>query len=169
MTRKPTLECMAIAVCLTVGSANAAFAEKIKFSYTKTARQTLSSSTASVGNASSHELVQAVHIDTIGKSGPGITLVDEKVYEQDEQIGGSGTHRGHSVNSLNDGERLFQRWEGTHNTVVKDAGSWEMTYSGKSEIIGGTGRYKNAKGNCNYKGRAAPGQLIEEDECAMEY
>lgn len=143
-------------------------AESIKFNYTKTARQILSSHTSAVGDAAGHEIVQYVIRDTIGRSS-GLELVDELMFEQDIAIAGTGTHRGFSVNGLRSGEKLYQRWEGNHQTTVKEGGDWEMTYSGKSQIIGGTGKYQNAKGWCNYKGRMTAASLAEDNDCSMEY
>jgi len=153
---------------LTLSHIESASAERIKFNYTKTARQVLSTHTSAVGDTAGHEIVQYVIRDTIGKSS-GLDLVDELMFEQDIAIAGTGTHRGFSVNGLRSGEKLFQQWEGTHKTTIKDGGDWEMTYSGKSQITGGTGKYKNAKGWCDYKGRMTAAAFIEEDDCTMEY
>lgn len=160
--------CLMGSMFLTVFAASA-HAEKIKFNYTKTTRQTLSSTSMTVGEAPGREMVQAVHVATVGKSSGGIELLDETVYEQDEQIAGSGTHRGFSVNKVRGGGEIHQRWEGTHKTVTKDGGQWEMTYSGKSVIIGGTGKYKGAKGACDYVGKASNDTAVEDDTCNIEF
>lgn len=161
-------------ICLLAGVLVAMFAasadaEQIKFNYTKTTRQTLSSTSMTVGDAPAREMVQAVHYTLIGKSTGAIELLDEMVYEQDEQIAGSGTHRGFSVNRVRGGGEIHQRWEGTHKTVMKEGGQWDMTYSGKSAIIGGTGKYKSAKGSCDYAGKATQDSAVEDNTCVIEY
>jgi len=145
------------------------WAESIKFKYTKSGRVTLTSQTSFVGDVAGNELIQAVHLDAISSSGPGIRLLDERAYEQAQQIAGTGTHRGFSVNTVFGGDQLFQRWEGTHTTSTKSDGSWETHYSGRSEIFGGTGKYLKAKGNCQYVGRVNAQGLTEEDDCTMQY
>lgn len=44
-----------------------------------------------------------------------------------------------------------------------------MTYSGKSAIIGGTGKYKGAKGHCDYVGKATQDSAVEDNTCMIEY
>lgn len=167
-TPKAPAACLLAGVVMSI-FAGAAEAEQIKFNYTKTTRQTLSSTSMTVGDGPAREMVQAVHYTLIGKSSGGIELLDEMVYEQDEQIAGSGTHRGFSVNKVRGGGEIHQRWEGTHKTVTKEGGQWDMTYSGKSEIIGGTGKYKGAKGGCDYVGKATQDSAVEDNTCVLEY
>jgi hypothetical protein len=144
--------------------------EKKKFHYTKTARQTVVETKMAAGGIPERELVQGVYIDSCKSPDPDFEGMKEHVYNQDENgAGGSGMHRGYSIDELKSGDQVFQRYEGTHKLVVKDGGAWEVNYQGKAEIIGGTGKYKNARGQLKYKGRITADGITEEDTGEIEY
>jgi hypothetical protein len=96
-------------------------------------------------------------------------LEEAWVYYQDDSIAGSGSHRGRWIGTDKDGDKFYSQFEGTHKTVVKEDGSWETTWEGKWQWMGGAGKYKNIKGSGSYKGKATPKGFINEDEGEMEY
>ena len=96
-------------------------------------------------------------------------LRNEGKHQDENGAGGNGMHRGYSIDELKSGDQIFQRYEGTHKLVVKDGGAWEVTYQGKAEIIGGTGKYKNARGQLKYKGRITADGTTEDDTGDIEY
>lgn len=145
-------------------------AEKRKIAYTKTARQTVMEAKMPAGGIPERELVQSVYIDTCKSADREFDGMEERVYGQDENsAGGNGIHRGYAVDRLRSGDELFQRYEGRHRFVAKDGGAWEVTYEGKAEIIGGTGKYRNAQGWLDYKGRITPEGVSEEDVGEIVY
>ena len=169
LIRKFTL---AIAVsAMAIGLATVAEAgEKKKFNYTKNARQTVVETKMAVGGIPERELVQGIYIDSCQSPDRDFEGMKERVYNQDENgAGGNGMHRGYSIDELKSGDQIFQRYEGTHKLVVKDGGAWEVNYQGKAEIIGGTGKYKNARGQLKYKGRFTADGMTEENTGDIEY
>ena len=156
---------------LAIGLATVAEAgEKKKFNYTKNARLTVVETKMAVGGLPERELVQGIYIDSCQSSDRELDGMKERTYNQDENgAGGNGMHRGYSIDELKSGDQIFQRYEGTHKLVVKDGGAWEVNYLGKAEIIGGTGKYKNARGQIKYKGRITADGLTEEDIGEIEY
>ena len=156
---------------VTIGlAASAGAAEKKKLVYSKTARQTVMEAKMAAGGIPERELVQSVYIDTCRSADREFDGMEERVYGQDENsAGGNGIHRGYAVDQLKSGDQLFQRYEGRHRFVAKEGGTWEVTYEGKAEVIGGTGKYKNAHGWIDYKGRITPDGLTEEDVGEIAY
>jgi hypothetical protein len=153
-----------------LGFTTVADAAEKKIAYSKTARQTVMEARMPAGGIPERELVQSVYIDTCKSADRDFDGMEERVYGQDENsAGGNGSHRGYAVDQLKSGDQLFQRYEGRHRFVAKDAGAWEVTYEGKAEIIGGTGKYKNARGWLNYKGRITPESFSEEDVGEIAY
>jgi hypothetical protein len=145
-------------------------AEKKKFTYTRIGQQIISESKVSPGDFPNHELVQSIWLrlpEHYKNSDP--ELKEAWVYNQEDSIAGSGSHRGRWIGTDKDGDKIFSQYEGTHKTVDKGDGSWEATFEGKWQWTGGTGKYKNIKGGGSYKGRITPKDLIEEAEGEMEY
>ena len=157
---------------LAIGLATVAEAgEKKKFNYTKKGpRITVVETKMAAVGAPERELVQGVYIDSCKSSDPEFDGMKEYIFNQDENgVGGIGMHRGYTIDELKNGDKIFQRYEGTHKLVVKDGGAWEVTWQGKAEIIGGTGKYKNARGQLKYKGGMTADGVTEEDIGEFEY
>jgi len=152
--------------CLLALPAVADAAEKKKITYGKTSRTTISEIKS--GPGSGREFVQGVYSDTLKSSDPEWNGIEERVFDQSEQVEGTGTHRGTAVDIFRNGDVLYQNYSGSHKTTVR-GDSWETTYQGTAEIVGGTGKYKNAKGKLTYRGRFTPQGIEEEDIVEMEY
>lgn len=163
--------CVAVATALMLclgGTAEAGGKKKI--SYEKTARQTLSETKMAPPGMLERELVQGLYFDTHKSSDPDLDGSTARVINQDQNgPGGNGTHRGYEIDYLKNGDQIFQTYEGTQKVVVKDGGTWEANYQGRAEIVGGTGKYKNAKGYLIYKGRITPDSFSEQDSGEIEY
>jgi hypothetical protein len=146
-------------------------AEKSKFKYTKPlgSRQTLSTNTIQPGDRPGHDFTQSVLLDKYETTDTEYKGAIGHVFNQEESIAGTGTHRGTTVDVLKNGDKVFWKYEGTHHTTVKDGGAWETTCSGKGEITGGTGKYKNAKGVSPYRCKVSPDGYYEEGEQDWEY
>lgn len=90
-------------------------------------------------------------------------------YGQSDSIAGNGSHRGYSVNTYKNGDKTYGKWEGTHQTIIKEGGAWELNYEGKHQYTGGTGKFRNIKGGGAYKGRITAEEQTEEGDFEEEY
>jgi hypothetical protein len=122
------------------------------------------------GDDPKHELVALV-INRATCTSPDPDDNESEVinYEQDDQVAGTGTHRGYYVRTHKNGETDYGTYEGTHKTTVKEDGSWETTWEGTWKSCGGTGKYKNYKGGGTYRGKATAQESINEWEGETEY
>ena len=124
------------------------------------------------GDDPKHQLVVLkIRRDTTTSSDPDWNGTEQIVYEQDDQVAGTGTHTGYYVRFHKDGDTEYGTYEGTHKTTVKEDGSFlEATWEGTYKIIGGTGKFKNIKGSGTYRGKAtAEGASTEfEGEYALD-
>ena len=141
--------------------------EKQKFTYTKNARQMFAETKVNPGGAPGRELAQMMYVD--GKiTATGWDLAEERGINQDDQVEGTGKHKGVAVDIMKNGDTVFQVYEGTQKTTVKEGGAWEVSYQGTMEFKGGTGKYKDAKGKGTYKGKVTADSFIETGEGELE-
>ena len=162
LTRLSMLTVVFASVIAVVGLAGAA--EKQKFAYTKNARQMFAETKITpVGGPAGRELAQMMYVDT-KVTATGWDMMEERCINQDDQIEGSGKHKGVCVDIMKNGDTIFQVYEGTHKTTVKEGGAWEVNYQGTMRFDDGTGNYKNAKGKGTYKGRVTADSFIETGE-----
>lgn len=152
----------------TGGFVGVAAAENVKVKFTKNARVMHAEAKMNPGGAAGREISRYFYVDKINMS-QGLDFVEERGHSGDDQIDGSGTHSGIALDTLKTGDEIYQTFSGTHKTTTKADGSWETNYQGVSIIDGGTGRYKNAKGTLNYKGRITQDSFYEEDEGEISY
>jgi hypothetical protein len=161
------IQSLAVAICATGLASNAA-AEKIKFHFTKNARQMHAETKMNPKAGEPREFSRYMYVDKIDKS-DGLEFVEERGIDTDDQVDGSGSHSGVAADILKTGEEIYQTFAGTHKTTTKADGSWESTYEGVSIFHGGTGKYKNARGKLHYKGRITADSFFEEDSGEVEY
>ena len=107
-------------------------AEKQKFTYTKTARQLFAETKVNPGGAAGRELAQMMYVDS-KVTATGWDLAEERGINQDDQIDGSGKHKGVAVDIMKNGDTVFQVYEGTHKTTVKEGGAWEIPRAARRE------------------------------------
>jgi hypothetical protein len=155
-----------LASCLLALPTSADAGEKKKLTYGKTSRTTISEIKSTSGNG--REFVQGVYSDAVKSSDPDWNGIEERVFDQTEGVNGTGTHRGTAVDIFRNGDQLFQNYIGSHKTTVT-GDSWETAYQGTAEFVGGTGKYKNAKGKLTYRGKFTPQGIEEEDIVELEY
>jgi hypothetical protein len=124
------------------------------------------------GDDPKHELVVLdIHRDTTTSSDPDWNEAEHIVYEQHDQVAGTGTHWGYDTNLFKNGDIEYGTYEGTFKTTFKEDGSWkETTWEGTFKVIGGTGKFKNIKGSGTYRGKATAAEgAITEFEGEVEY
>ena len=141
--------------------------EKQKITYTKNARQVFAETKINPGGAPGRELAQMIYLDSM-VTASGWDPLEERGINQDDQIDGSGKHKGVAVDIMKNGDTLFQVYAGTHKTTLKEGGAWEVNYQGTMEFKGGTGRYKDAKGKGTYKGKITAESFMETGEGELE-
>jgi len=108
--------------------------------------------------------------DTTTSPDPYWNETTQIVYGQSDEVAGTGTHRGYYVRLYKDGDTEYGTFEGTHKTTLKEDGSFlETTWEGTYKVIGGTGKFKNAKGAGTYRGKATAEGASEEWEGEIEY
>jgi hypothetical protein len=130
----------------------------------------ISRTVVSPGDDPKHELVVLlIRRDTTTSSEPDWNETEQIVYQQADQVAGTGTHRGYSRRLHKNGETTYGSYEGTHKTTVKEDGSWERTWEGTYKITGGTGKFKNIKGGGKYRGKATAEGGSTEFEGEVEY
>jgi hypothetical protein len=122
------------------------------------------------GDDPKHQLVVlAIYRATTTSSDPDFNETEVMNYEQNDQVAGTGPHRGYYVRHHKNGDTDYGTYEGTVKTTVKEDGSWETTWEGTFKIIGGTGKFKNDKGSGTYRGKATAQESINEWEAEAEY
>ena len=143
--------------------------EKKKVTYTKEMKQQISMSDVFIGDVPGHQLSQYMRITSINYSDPDFGSSENLEYGQSDHIEGNGSHRGYSENNYKSGDKTFVKWGGTHKTIVKEDGVWEVNYEGNYSYTGGTGTFKNIKGGGVYKGTLTATAVTEEGEFEVEY
>jgi hypothetical protein len=91
------------------------------------------------------------------------------VYQQSDEVAGTGTHRGYFRRLFKNGDTDFGSYEGTIKRTVKEDASWEAMWEGTSKVTGGTGKFKNIKGGGTYRGKATAEGASTEFELEVEY
>ena len=78
------------------------------------------------GDDPKHELVVlAIYRATTTSSDPDFNETEIIAYEQDDEVAGTGTHRGYFIRLHKNGDTDYGTYEGTHKTTFKEDGSWE--------------------------------------------
>ena len=122
------------------------------------------------GDDPKHELaVQAIYRATTTSPDPDINGSEVIVYQQEDQVAGTGTARGYFRRLRKNGETDYGTYEGTVKTSVKEDGSWETTWEGTWKSSGGTGKFKNMKGGGTYRGKATAEGASTDWEGEVEY
>jgi hypothetical protein len=150
-------------------SFSAQAAEKKKVMGTDKLGPPISRTVVSPGDDPNHELVLSIRRDTTTSSDPDLNGTEQMVYEQDDQVAGTGTHRSYFRRLFKNGDTTYGSSEGMHKTTVKEDGSLETTWEGTWKQTGGTGKFKNIKGGGTYRGKATAQGSSTEWEGEVEY
>jgi hypothetical protein len=142
--------------------------EKKKISGVNNFGPHVSQSISSPGDVPNHEIVQSIRLDTVTSSDPDFNGSRYINYEQVDQVAGTGSHRGYGKQITKNGDEIYWKWEGSHQTVAKD-GAWESTFQGTFQYVGGTGKFRNIKGSGTYKGTVSPKGGAGNWEAEVEY
>ena len=122
------------------------------------------------GDDPKHKLtVLSIRRDTTTSPDPDHDGTEQIVYEQADEVAGTGTVRGYFRRLFKNGDTDYGPFEGTFKTTFKEDGSWEMTWEGTWNSNGGTGKFKNIKGSGTYRGKATAEGASTEFEGEVEY
>lgn len=69
---------------------------------------------------------------------------------------GAGRHQGFLTFRHRNGDETYGYFHGTHEVLPKADGTWDMNIDGVKVIVGGTGKFANARGTLRYSSKAAP-------------
>ena len=144
--------------------------ERQTFKVTEVDRQVLSEHTLTPPDVPGHSLILRVQRQVIkAPTNPEYDGADVLIYVYVERVQGAGTSRGVTVDTLKNGDKVFWNFQSKSQKTEKEGGSWELTFEGSGEIVGGTGKYKNAKGDETFSGTVTPDSSIVNTEITWEY
>jgi hypothetical protein len=121
-------------------------AEKMKITGHNKSERVISQNTIDPGDSPGHVMMQSV---TMNKTTSPNTDWNETMavdYQHMDQQGVSGTHAGYGYNKHQGGDQTFYKYWGTQ----KAAEGGKISFEGKYEWTGGTGKFKNIKGAGTY-------------------
>ena len=169
MTRIPTkLGALIILAVIAVPSLNSAVyaGEKKRVTISAKLKRYLTTTTLSSGDIT---IGQEVRLDTQTSSDPNFNDIEVMVSNSGDTVAGTGTHHGYVVSYLRNGDVIYDRYEGTHRIIAKDGGTWEGVAEGRRQLLGGTGKFKEAKGSYTYTAKFSPAGLSYELNGEVEY
>ncbi|MFO0914789.1 MAG: hypothetical protein U0795_17655 [Pirellulales bacterium] len=144
--------------------------EKQTFQVVEVDRQVLSEQILTPPEVPGHSLISRVQRQKIqAPTNPEYDGADVLIYVQDERVQGVGSARGVTVDTLKNGDKVFWTFQSKSKRVEKEGGSWEVTFEGTGEIVGGTGKYKNAKGHETFSGTVTPDSTNINTQITWEY
>ena len=152
---------LSIIVAFTIAvNSTADAAEKREQTYIKNNFITASKTTLPLGDG--HEVAQELSVADI-KYSADFNTKSEWAYIHTYTINGSGKQTGYYVDTHEDGTQTYGTFEGTIETIAKPDGSWKSHWEGTYKYVGGTGKFKNIKGNGEYKGQASSEEPAREE------
>ena len=105
-------------------------------------------------------LVQWTYVTTLSSKNPEFNGIQVTVYEQWDDVGGTGTVRGYAVYALKSGEKLWIKYEGQY---------WGNIFQGVFHFIAGTGKYKAIRGVGHYQGKSSTVGFKDDVACDAVY
>lgn len=125
-------------------------AEKKTVTYDSKMIALLSRTSASPGDRPDHEIVQTTRQDVTTSQDPDWNDVPALNYGHSDLVAGSGTVTGYVVRTHRNGDKTFYRYQGKVKAVTGDGAKYTAG-EGTVELIGGTGKFANAKGTGTWK------------------
>jgi len=86
-------------------------------------------------------------------------------YGQSDLVAGSGTVSGYAVRTHKNGDKTYYKYQGKLTTVA-EGGTTYTIGEGTVDLIGGTGKFANAKGSGTWKAGKGSAATIKMD---LEY
>jgi uncharacterized protein (TIGR02246 family) len=129
-------------------------------------QRSLSTHTVTLGDVPGHKYSLRVWRHNYTTTDPEYGEADTTIFQVADDVLGTGTNFGTAVDTLSSGESLFWQFRGTHKTDPKDGAS---TFEGTGVLVGGTGKYKNARGREVYRGKVTAAGCKTEGEAEWDY
>ena len=129
-------------------------------------QRSLSTHTVTPGDISGHRYSLRIWKHNYTTTDPEYGEAETTIFQVVDDVHGAGTNFGTAVDMLTSGESVFWQFRGSHKTDPNDGAS---TFEGTGVIVGGTGKYKNAKGREVYRGRATAAGCKTEGEAEWDY
>jgi hypothetical protein len=129
-------------------------------------QRSLSAHTVTPGDVPGHKYSLRVWRHNYTTTDPEYGEADTTIFQVVDDVLGAGTNFGTAVDTLTSGESVFWQFRGTHKTDPKDGAS---TFEGTGVIVGGTGKYKNARGREVYRGKVTAAGCKTEGEAEWDY
>jgi hypothetical protein len=129
-------------------------------------QRSLSTHTVTPGDVPGHKYSLRVWRHNYTTTDPEYGEADTTIFQVADDVLGTGTNFGTAVDLLTSGESVFWQFRGTHKTDSKDGTS---TFEGSGVIVGGTGKYKNARGREVYRGKVTAAGCKTEGEAEWDY
>ncbi len=76
----------------------------------------------------------------------GVSVIEEWSRGYSDYTDGSGHGWGYVVSAMENGDKIFARYDGTAQAVVGSDGSKKVTFAGMTTLTGGTGRFRGIRG-----------------------
>jgi len=131
--------------------------------------QRLSETTANVPDRPGHTFKQVTVVWKSVSSNPKFGEAWANAVAQQDNFGADINERGYGTNHYQDGDVSYFSFESALKTTRKDGGDFDTVGQGKFTFLGGTGKFKNAKGSGSYTCKFSPkgGQCDYEAEVEM--
>jgi len=99
----------------------------------------------------------------------GVRGVEEWSRGYTDYTNGNGIATGYGLLLLENGNKIFSRWQNTNHTVVNADGSRRASFVGVTTLAGGTGRFQTIRGTLRYDGVFDAKAGLNEYQYAGEY
>jgi hypothetical protein len=140
-------------------------AEKKKIVYTTKSAPAASRTVISPGDHPEHRLIQQEQTNMTTSDEPDWNAAPVTVYSNSDVTAGNGNTSGYATRLHKNGDQTFYKFQGT----AKSSGAGQGTGEGKVELIGGTGKFKNAKGTGTYSSKTSDGSTVTTVTMEVEY
>ena len=99
----------------------------------------------------------------------GVHGVEEWARGYTDYTNGNGLATGYGLLLLENGDKIFSKWQNTTHTVVNADGSRRASFVGVTTLAGGTGRFQTIRGTLRYDGVFDAKAGLNEYQYAGEY
>jgi hypothetical protein len=104
------------------------------------------------GDKPGHEVTMVRRMDTLTYSDPLFASGQATVVAVTDYVAGNGPHRGYFAISHPNGDKTFTSYEGATTATPQPSGTPKVTFEGKWQLTGGTGKFEGITGGGTYKG-----------------
>jgi hypothetical protein len=129
-----------------------ALAQSGKFTATGKVGPVLAETKMLPGDKPGHEVTMVRRMDTLTYSDPLFASGQATVVAVTDYVGGNGPHRGYFAISHPNGDKTFTSYEGATTATPQPSGTPKVTFEGKWQLTGGTGKFEGITGGGTYKG-----------------